>query len=526
MTKDIFVVGQDYSIQAPVSGDTILRWVLSPEEAYHGGTSIVIQEFSSSEPGPPPNHPPDSVSRAASTNNTIPPRTKSILVPLFGTQISMHDAQISTIELIYKPCQDDVQVGIHFGLLAVDTGKPLLDSNRMGRKLLKEELLQALHPEFKQEEHLVSNNNSSALPNKDLLCLVTLDDPDRHISPEAGLAIGSQQNQSRLYTRETLSNGWQRLVLHLSGLLNPFVESSSNETSSALYSIVLSQLGITLSCQDQGALLQGQASRPLAVLGSLAVVPTWSMEHKGSYVQGVGSQDTQPILLEHPVQGGASSTRLKVQGVSQYPEQQPQHHPQQQAGIITKGLDGGNGPISISISSTITWNIGFPVDNQSGPTTLASSSSSTNQISTSEYSHYCIYLSLERSGQGPPKEMTNSTGEKEKVAEQGVAVWVGSAFTHRYRISNFEFGLEHATTGRTTTTATGISTIASEPKSAGEGGEGDLSSTTPSGTTRERMTPVEIQRLLAGREIWVWVQGIRRDGRSDERRNWGRSRLL
>ena len=521
MTKDIFVLEQGYSIQAPVPGDTILRWVLSPEGAYHGGTSIVIQEFIGSEQGPPPNHSPDSVSRTVSTNNTVPPRTKSILVPLFGTQISMFNAQISTIELIYKPCQDDVQVGIHFGLLAVDRGKPLLDSNRMGRKLLNEELLQALHPEFRQGEHLVSNNNnSSTLPVKDLVCLVTLDDPDRQVSPEAGLAIGLQQNQSRLYTKEILSNGWQRLVLHLSGLLNP-LESSSNETSSALYSIVLSQLGITLSCQDQGSLLQGQDSRPLAILGSLAVMPTWSMEHKGSYVQGVGNQDTHSILLEHPVQGGASSTHLKVQGVSHPEQQQYHHHPQQEANTITKGLvGGGNDPISISISSTITWNIGFPVNNQSGPTTLASSSSSsTNQISTSEYSHYCIYLSLERSGQGPPKKMTNSTGQKENLeAEQGVAIWVGTAFTHRYRIANFEFGLEHATT-----TATGISTIASEPNYAGEG---DLSSTSPSGTTRERMTPVEIQRLLAGREIWVWVQGIRRDGRSDERRNWGRSRLL
>lgn len=419
MAKDIFVVGRGYSVD-PVPEGTIIRWVLSPGDAYHGGTSIVVQEFSES-----PSNPPDS-------------KTKSILVPLFDTQISILNAQTSSIELIYKPSQPDVQVGVHFGLLArgAEGGGVL---NRVARKLLREELLQALHPEFQTEEYLVNDNCTfSTSTNEALVCLVTLDNPDPAAGPEAALAIGLTRPR-RLYTVETLPDDWQRLTLHLSGLLNPLVTENG-------FSLVLSQLGITLSYPRQNAPnpSQSEESRPLVVLGSLAVVPTLSMEYKGSCVQEVRSQDTLSWRKESR-------------------QQQPDL------------------PDSVWISSTITWDIGSSIRLVSN---LPSNPPNASDISPSEYSHFCIYVSRERAGYKKEQDISPDN------------MFIGTAFTRRYRIANFKVGLDHEPTFG----------FAKEP------------------SPKEVLSSETLQRQ--GYEIWVWVQGIRRDGRADERRDWGRSRLL
>ncbi|KAG0007068.1 hypothetical protein BGZ65_009840 [Modicella reniformis] len=486
MTKEILVLEQDYSVRIPAPEGTIIRWVMSPEDAYNGGTSVVVQEFNLSESKPPvpqapiptPPPPPPETDNAHS-------RRKSILVPLFNTLISMPNAQMSTIELIYKPCQDSVHVGVHLGLLA--TGDP----SRVARKVSKDKLQQALHPAFRAQIETTENesggyfiSNTPDPINKELFSLITLDAPEPMAIPEAALGVVSQQEQHHLHAVEILPDGWRRLILHLSNIFgSPEKLSSEDKTDLDMTSIAISQLGIILSYQEQTALKSSQVeeSRSLVIIGSLAVVPTWSMQHAGSYVQGLESSDTQSILLER-------NTHLKVQGTPQQPLQQELD--------VLGGSTGDNQrySISISISSTLKWNIGFPIDNPGRP--LPSDTPVANScVSTSEYSHFCVYVSLERI-----KGSKETIGDKNAEAEEGVVMFVGTAFTNRYRIAHFEVALEH-----------GIATSNTEPSS-------DVSS-------KGVIPPTEMLQQH-GQEIWAWVQGIRRDGRADEKRDWAKSRLL
>ncbi|KAG0234826.1 glycosyl hydrolase family 85-domain-containing protein [Mortierella sp. GBAus27b] len=466
MAKDIYALGQGYSIQT----STTLRWIVSPEDAYHGGTSVVIREFYESEPEPSLGHPTDSATRNSPVANVGHSKKRSILVPLFDTQISMISALTSSIELIYKPYQDTAQVGIHFGLLIKGIGKDK-HLSRTARKVLQEEWWQSLNPELKKHGCIVDNIRSSpcASANKDLICLVTLDNPDPTAPPEAALAFGLQQEHHQ-YTIEALADGWQRLVLNLSGLLAPLA------THSDAFTIVLSQLGVTLSYREQSALNLGQEeeSRSLAVLGSLAVVPTWSLGYKGSCVQGVLSENTEAILLKQPTQDNVLHVQ-ETQATLQQSQQQELH------------------PTPISISSTITWNVGFPTTKSLDQT--SPSNAYENHISTSEYSHFCVYVSLERAASSK-----NATKGSNDVESEGVKVFVGTAFTNRYRIANFNVGLEHKR----------LSTIVPEPSNAA--------------VTKEVLSLETLQQQ--GLEVWVWVQGIRRDGRADEKQDWGKSKLL
>ncbi|KAF9103397.1 hypothetical protein BGX27_010600 [Mortierella sp. AM989] len=481
MTKEIFILHRDFSAHLPVSRSKVIHWILSPEEAYHGGTSIVIQEFTPVDPMPSlppipipplPTDPPGPENEISLVESASTLKSKAILVPLFDTHISLLNAQNSTVELIFKPCQDDVQVGVHLGMLATENGRGS-DLSRITREVSKQEFWKVLRPEVRKQgltlgsgaEDSVSNAASSMVAEGGLVGLLTLDNATTPYRLEPVFAIShSLKGGNGLYSIEPLLDGWRRLTLHLSSLFDPQTRSSgAGEENIDLSSIALSQIGITVNYEGQAsdpAFIKScqEDSRPLLIVGSLAVVPTWSAQFQGSCVLGLKAQENVLVLIDQC-------------------ERQEQEFDK-----ITKSDKGKTAPWA-KLSSSLTWNIGFPTTGE-GITYPAKS----NSIHTYEYSHYYVYLSVEKT-----KATIASAANTIEDVRAAAPVFVGMAFTTRYQISNLEIPLDNA--------------LIAESFAPGK--------------------LVQLETLKQnGLEIWAWVQGIRRDGRADARHDWSKAQLL
>ncbi|KAG0253314.1 hypothetical protein BG011_006426 [Mortierella polycephala] len=452
LTKEVFMVDQNFKIQIQPAAPKAIRWVVSPEDAYHGGTSLVIQEFSLDNPAslppiltPPPPKPPGTDTKMSADDNLSTARSTAMIIPLFDIQISLLAAQSSVVELVFKPLHDNVEVGIHLGVLAIgkdtnkdeEIGKDQFDASR---KISLQEFSQLLQPEVRKKTRKYTPGR---------LTLVTLDSAAMSGDMETGIACTSMPEESdSMYSVETLGEGWQRLTLHLSSLWGHLKPSpiTADEYRRSLATLALSQLGVTLNYNARASMspLQAERLQPLVVLGSMSVMPAENVRHKKSHVLGIKTSDNKIDMIERPRQGGSKTSADPNPG------------------------DKMN-ESWLRISSTISWNIGFSV------ASLAEGALK-DQPSPIEYSHFCIYISMSR------KKPATGVARKEKEDEQEELIFVGTAFAHRYRISNFEIpwgGVEKA-----------------------------------KASVMQR--PLTAPNFLGDNEcaLWVWVQGIRRDGRA------------
>ncbi|KAG0211755.1 hypothetical protein BGX33_004097 [Mortierella sp. NVP41] len=541
MAKEVFSIERGHNV-LPLPGKLrAVRWVLSPDDAYNGGTSLVVQEFSldsstpplpplpipstptptPSPPSSPPTLPPgeggDHKDAAIDTAHTT--RTRSIIVPLFDTQISLMGAQSSTVELVFKTCQSDVQVGVHLGMLAAEQeldgdGKALT----VARKFERHELLELLEPSVKAQWESVpllgqaSSPDSVPSSSKGFLSVGAIEGADQSRQLETVLALDvSPQEGGYVDAIEILEGGWRRLTLHISSLF-----SALGEKRSDLSTIFLSQLGLTLTYESQAAPSKApekEESRPLVIVGSLAVVPTWSAVYKGSCVQGLKADANQFVVEE-------TKPDPTIGSVARHRRHQQQHALSDIATI--EPIVRPAKPV-LKVSSTVTWNVGFPIVRPNLGTPKRSSSS--GEVSSTDYSHFAVYVSLEQ------RDATVTSVQKTRAARGGGGsdrvknslLFVGTAFTNRYQIAQFEIPLDQFIP---------------------ESGSGPVSRLSETATTAtEAMvttsaTDVEhqpaVQRLLTSLELedrgrqslWVWVQGVRRDGRADERHDWAVGRLL
>lgn len=508
-----------------------VRWILSPDDAYNGGTSLVVQEFSLDSstpplpplpiPPPPPESPPSlppghEETKDASTIHDATPmraaeivrttRTRSIIVPFFDIQISLLNALDSTVELVFKSCQSDVQVGVHLGMMAAEQDK---DDNEksiaIARKLSRHELLELLEPSIKaQWEGLPTS--PLAKTTKGFLSLGAIEGANRSKQLETVLALDISSEESGFVDAiETLEGGWRRLTLHISSLFsNAFGKKRQDDMST----IFLSQLGLTLTYEGQPAPSKApekEESRALVIVGSLAVVPTWSAVYKGSYVLGLKADNTQCVVVEKNDKSGAT-IESAVRNQQQHTLGEISIHEQQQPEPIHSIMS------VLKVSSSITWNIGYPIV---GPSLGASISNKppslvANEVSPVDYSHYAVYLSLE------PHNATIDTVRTCRVEGRtggnGEKLFVGTAFTTQYQILQFEISMDQVIPGHPSRLPADVITAAATPAS----------------------TTTEVQRLLTSvevmdqsrRSIWMWVQGIRRDGRADELQDWAVGQLL
>ncbi|KAI1297422.1 hypothetical protein EDD11_007136 [Mortierella claussenii] len=555
MTKEIFVLKHEWMAQeALLEESKVLRWILSPEEAYNGGTSLMIQEFTISTTSCPSSLSSSSSYLSASptlralvtteelggvplinrTRSSVP---KTIMVPLYNTQISLLQAHNSAVELIFKPWQEDIQVGVHLGMVATTSGLSTEQQQQRdgsharltARQLSPDEFLTVLRHEAKgllsKHELLQGQSSTQVQPFNGPVGLITLDDGTESPIPTRKTVLAIQRPLSttqavpeltggyRLHSLETLTGGWKRLTLYLSSLFDFNTEQMDGA------SIVLSQLGITATYQEQQELdttvqetkeirtgtlasLGKEESRVLVSVGSLGVVPTWSAQYKSSSIQSVWTTENRLVVIEQP-------------SVDQ--SCQSQHGQQQVLDAVVelgKSMEKDKKQIWVSVSSTVLWNVSYPniglgLCSDTVNTTAADSPGLLAEetfIPTSDYSHYCIYISME-----PTPASKNPFPSK-------TLQLVGTAFTTRYRVSNFELLLDEGPS------------IVENSKDGDVFGlmamEHDSTTNLPSLAPDKQISSLTKALERAGREIWVWVQGVRRDGRADEMQHWAHVKIV
>lgn len=518
LSKEVFAIERGHGALALPGTPKAVRWILSPEDAFNGGTSLIVQEFSLDSstpplpplpmPTPPPSIPPghDDTNIAPTIHDATPiaaadivhtTRTRSIIVPLFDTQISLLNALDSTVELIFKSCQSDVQVGVHLGMMAGELDKDnIRDATTVARTLPRHELLELLEPSIKAQWESI-HTLAPAEKKKGFLSLGAIEGADRSKQPEIVLALDlSSEEGGFVDAIETLEGGWRRLTLHISSLFsNVYGEKRKDDLST----IFLSQLGLTLTYEGQAAPSKApekEESRALVVVGSLAVVPTWGAVYKGSCVQGLKADGSQVVVVEMnktepTIECDFGHQQQKQLGDISIHQQQPElFRP-------TKSV--------LKVSSSVTWNIGYPII---GPTLGASLSNTpaslSSEVSPVDYSHYAVYLSLEERALNIDSVRTCKDGGKGNDRGNGEKVFVGTAFTNQYQILQFEIPMDQIIPGY------------------------------PSRLPGIASTTTDVQRLLTSaemmdqgcRSIWVWVQGIRRDGRADMLQDWAIGQIL
>ncbi|KAF9958399.1 hypothetical protein BGZ70_009198 [Mortierella alpina] len=611
MIKEVFLIDQEGPVGVGASSRTstrkAVRWIVSPNEAYHGGASIVIQEFTLKDPALPlpplPTPiPPPPLSSSSSSEGPFPLATelhhlrhehardrgsKSVLVPLFDTRISLDQCQDSMVELVFKPCREDVQVGLHLGMLRTEAG------TSVARQVTDSEFWNLLHPEIKvqkqvvktrsrrgpsssgldtdatQELHphrhqhqqgassLAAESSPSGIHGKhhsDRLAVVTLDSVEVPENIGTGFvlerSLQAEGESGKLYSIEELTGGWKRLRLYLARVFAvPGQPIGSRGGSSE--TIVVSQLGVTLDYeghqqqQQHGSRAplkdghdhhhhhhnnnissrssdQEDESSPLAVLGSLSVVPTQNAHIRGSRILGLKTEDRQvqihkvkrPRLQRAARHNGSASsialsdtraelslrhhdkkskqTNNNASDSNSNPPPRPDSHSQQGDEDEDDGVDMS---LQLRVSATVSWNLGFPL---LGVQDASIGRQDNGVVSALEYSHFYIYLMMIRKSDASRQQQQQQQQQQEEQQEEGAVQFVVTAFGYRFRIAHFEMPLDHAIfSGQTT-------------NDSNEDNHEDA-----------------MQALEQGaQELWVLVQGIRRDGRADERPFWAKSRLM
>ncbi|KAF9429627.1 hypothetical protein BGZ94_010095 [Podila epigama] len=461
MTKDVFSL--DKRISSQEQPRARVRWVLSPEDAYQGGTSILIQEVYSRNPNPPPTLPPSlpappppppppSQPPETQLPAVISKRTsfsKTILVPLYDVHIELLGTESSTVEVVYKLLQEDVKIGLHLGMVASNT---LTRFNSQFLKVNNAVTLKGKIPQtsFLQDQGLVAGK-------KNVLATVASGSLSDANGPGHWIEMASQDN-GRLYTVESLQTGWQKLSIHLSSLFNlgQYDDGGLHDQDDSKSAIILSQLGVTLayesSVPDDEDLIKDNNDHveSLVLLGSLAVLPTRSLHVRGSSVQGLTSRNT----------------RLQV-------NDQPD----------TPLLKGENQGSQLRVSSSLAWSVGYPIlgtevlHHHGGETfnfverprvgqSTARDTETETEVHSTDYSHYCIYLST--------------------VDDPYGAQFIGTSFTTVYVIVDVEIPM----------------------------------------TVKSQSEPIEVERSeQEPQTVWAWVQGIRRDGQADSAHYWAKCSL-
>ncbi|KAF9551339.1 hypothetical protein EC957_009223 [Mortierella hygrophila] len=528
LSKEVFSIERGHDALPLPGTPKAVRWILSPENAYNGGTSLVVQEFSldSSTPPlpplpipPPPESPPtlppgrEELKDAPAIHDATPlraadivhtTRTRSIIVPFFDIQISLLNALDSTVELVFKSCQSDVQVGVHLGILAAGEDKDDSEkSTTIACKLSRQELLELLEPSIKAQWESIPTP-PSAKKAKGFLSLGAIEGTDRSKQLETVLALDISPREGGFVDAiETLEGGWRRLTLHISSL---FSDAFRDKRQDDLSTIFLSQLGLTLTYEGQAVPSKApekEESRALVIIGSLAVVPTWNAVYKGSCVQGLKADESQFVVVEKNDKSGATIDSA-VQNQQQHTLGDISIHEQQQPESIRPTM------LVLKVSSTVTWNIGYPIVGPALGASISNRPSSfvAGEVSPVDYSHYAVYLSIE------PRNSTIDSVRTSKVEGRGNGekLFVGTAFTNQYQILQFEIPMDQVIPGYSSRLPD------------------DATITAPTTTS----TTTDVQRLLTSvevmdqsrRSIWMWVQGIRRDGRADEPRDWAVGQLL
>lgn len=474
MTKEVFIIDEDYAFHSLKKQLQQFRWILSPDDAYQGGTSLLVQEmdYSTPEPSPLPIPIPP----------TPPGKPRSIMVPLYDVHISLMNADNSSVELVYKPNKANIKVGLHLGMVA----SGVFDL----RGLLAEKVQPRSTPQKPLTIGETPSNTATTTTHDEeqrkLLAMVTLvSSGDEHTTLDVSKSLEAGQT----YTIEPLQEGWYRLTLHLSNLT--FVDElrkSQGPSYDAMSTIVLSQLGITLTYENDDASTLGAeadfSTQSLVTLGSFAVVPSWSLNFHGSCVIGVTSKDSRVSTISQP----ETASRQKAQEET-----------------FVETVDEGEKEW-LKVSSTLKWNVGHVVlptqSSSSVSSAVATPDPEAQQISTSDCSHYCVYLSA--------------------VDDPNQAQFVGTAFTTQYRISNFE--LQAPKEEATPTPAPSPPSPPSPPaprspkvaparkiKAFIQGVFKDREDAQPGGSTE-----------APTRKIWAFVQGVCRDGRADSADMWAK----
>ncbi|KAG0352894.1 hypothetical protein BG005_007721 [Podila minutissima] len=454
MTKEVFIVGEDYALHSQKKHRERFRWVLSPKDAYQGGTSLCVQELRYSTPEPSPLPVP--------IPRTPGKQSRSIMVPLYDVHISLMNGENSSVELIYKPNRANIEVGLHLGM----TAGGLDPHNMFTEKAWPRSTLSSQEPLTIGKASKDTGATRDVVGQSQPLALVTL----------ASLGYGTEcttttlavpkslEDLGQTYTIEPLQEGWFRLTLHLSSLMSVGALRQNRSQSQdlgqeAMSKIVLSQLGITLTYESDDADALGAdadfSTHSLVTLGSFAVVPTWSLNFHGSCVIAVTSKDTRVDMISQP---SVSLVRERAQETSS---------------IETNVEEGGE--VWLRVSSTLKWTVGHVVlpTGSSSVSTLAPAAAAPGgpdaQIPTTDCSHYCVYLSV--------------------VDDPNQAQFVGTAFTNQYRVSNFELLAPKEEAPTPTPTP--------QPPQPPQQPSGDLDAPVPN------------------RKVWAFVQGVCRDGRAD-----------
>ncbi|KAG0336287.1 hypothetical protein BG000_006733 [Podila horticola] len=461
MTKEVFIVGEDYALQSDKKQHhrERFRWILSSKDAYQGGTSLCVQELRYSKPEPSPLPIP------------IPPphpgkQSRSIVVPLYDVHISLMNTENSSVELVYKPNQANIEVGMHLGMTAggLDSHS-LFTEKAWSRSTHLQEPLTIGRASL--DSIATTTRDVEGLGEDKPLALVTLASSSYGAEYTTALAVPrTLEDLGKTYMIEPLQDGWFRLTLHLSSLMSidELRKSQSqgqgqSQGQDAMSTIVLSQLGITLTYESDDASSLGAdadiTTHSLVTLGSFAVVPSWSLHYHGSCVIAVTSKDTRVDTISQP---SASLIRERAQEASS---------------IETNAEEGGED--WLRVSSTLQWNVGHVVLPSSVLTTVpAPAPGPDTLISTTDCSYYCVYLSA--------------------VDDPYQAQFVGTAFTTQYRISKFEL---------------------QAPK---------VEAPVPTPSPEQPQPPQQpgVNQEAPARKVWAFVQGVCRDGRADSANMWAK----
>ncbi|KAF9580926.1 hypothetical protein BGW38_002237, partial [Lunasporangiospora selenospora] len=428
-------------------------------------------------------------------------------------KVLVSNTQWSTVTLTFKPSSPDVHVGLNISLQRIPELAQCSPERAQAREAIwcnmkrrvYEFLTELIGPEPSTEgeskiteQHIISD---AATPAKTVKQQTQV--PLRQAFQEnQGMFAGSAsdvmnvlllpQHHECMYRTEALEDGWQKLTLDVNNLfILPDLSGEEVEVgshSSAFPEIHLAGIGVTLRYEEtafteeadsdilplppQYSLPKRGSGRPLITLGSLAVVPTRTINYRASLIQGLLTSDLEFVIKEPCV------SDLQSQGTRVTFTQQQWKDKQMQWRLKPDCFGKDNMPITIKVSATFTWSIGYPIT-LSTPNHVVSNQGDNVKISNADYSHFCVYISFGMTEKHLSGAQDQDIGNADKRTHANSLHFVGTSFTDRYRMINFETPLLPSILGQ-----------------------------------NEELT------------IWAWVQGIRRDGRAELQNNWAKVQLI
>ncbi|KAG0227957.1 hypothetical protein BGW41_003581 [Actinomortierella wolfii] len=404
MANEVYILRQD-SLRDDISRSSgprlgldvcnTIRWILSPDDAYYGGTSILIEQVGCLEDKPTP---------------AVVGGFTTVAIPLYDTHISLGESPAWSVELVFKRLQPGVELVLYMGI-----NRSYADDIDI----------------VKFRKDVQWNTDSQMAP---LLIAQGVQNSTGPANATSLIALDIGKAGNGVQTTKNLEHGWHKVVVNLTGMLE--------QAELFRHGSTLAQLGVTVTFPTT-SLAQGVSARPLALLGSLAVLPLHTPSKCALFALR------------------ASSTNIKV-------VMQPSPKPSFECSEQTTEAEA-NGQAYLRVWSTLDWDIGYAAEPQNrqsnGDDTVA-------EVSPTEYSHFNVYLSYE-------------PGINGKRAYSDEPIYVGTAFTTKYRITGATVAVSPPNPGPPQLLSVGSSSSASS-----------------------------MFRLVA------WVQGVRRHGQLDPREEW------